>query len=173
MYACMYACIAACMRACMYLCMHSVRMYVCIYVCLYLLWEILSQVGGFCPGVYVRGVCPFPRRVSTSSLCSLKQVSFVFIINFYFATAYSVQAYGMMTVAYFSYRCGASHLRVFYVFYSWGQRFLDLCIKWNTVKSASVLAAGQISPYALSSQVDPRGRPIAPCMQGLLLQALG
>ena len=38
----------------------------------------------------------------------------------------------------------------FYVFYSWGQRvFLHLCIKWNTVKSASVLAAGgQVSLYA-------------------------
>src|SRR6218665_2046110 len=35
----------------------------------------------------------------------------------------------------------------FTFFYSWGQRFLDLCIKWNTVKSASVLAAGgQITP---------------------------
>jgi len=77
-------------------------------------------------------------------------VSFVFIINFYFATAYSV--YGMMAVAYLTIDVERVTSAFFYVFYSWGQGFLDLCIKWNTVKSASILAAGgQISPYAPTS----------------------
>src|SRR6218665_3969556 len=55
-------------------------------------------VRGFCPGfmsgVFARGFVRFPVQ--------FVQVSFVFIINFYFATAYGL----------FNYRCGGNHLRV-------------------------------------------------------------
>ena len=124
------------MHACKYvLCMHYVRMYVYMYVCIYRGGFFLQLgefcPGGFCLGTYVRGVagraCPFLRPVPPSSLCSLQQVSFVFIINFYFATAYSVYAW-IYGSGVFNNRCGASHIHVFYVFDSWGQRFFYIFV---------------------------------------------
>jgi len=54
-----------------------------------------------------------------------------------------------MAVAYLTIDVERVTFTFFYVFYSWGKRFLHLCIKWNTVKSESILAAGgQVSPYA-------------------------
>src|SRR6218665_4012214 len=71
------------------------------YVCFYRGGFVL--VRGFCPG-FMSGV--FARgglSVSPSSFpVQFVQVSFVFIINFYFATAYGL----------FNYGCGGSHLGV-------------------------------------------------------------
>src|SRR6218665_2828689 len=126
--------------------MYAFCAYVRMYICMFVFTE-----GNFVLGrrVLSGGLCPGGLSVSPSSF----HVQFVqplaseFCIhnNFYF---------GMMAVAYMYLTIDVERVTsaYFYVFYSWGQGFLDLCIKWNTVKSASILAAGgQISPYAPSS----------------------
>ena len=68
-YACMHSCIYvrmhACMYVCIYICIMCVCMYVYMYVCIYR--GVFVIVRGFCPGVYVRGICPGYLSVSSSS----------------------------------------------------------------------------------------------------------
>jgi len=71
MYVCMNVCMCV-LHACIYVFMYAFCAYVRMYICMFVFTEGNFVLGrGFCPGVYVRGVCPFPRPVSTSSLCSL------------------------------------------------------------------------------------------------------